>query len=422
MDTGCCAVDMQSNNLVSLAFRRLLDRHMFGALRKRLVLIIVSIRGYFNSFGAFQAYYMDSLGETQSTISWIGSIQLWMVFFVGTWSGRALDAGLFTPTFLLGATLQVLGVFMTSISHTFWQLLLAQGICTGLGSGIFFTPAMGLVTTYFTKHRGIAIALMSTGGSIGGSIYPVIVRQLLPKIGFGWTIRTLGFVNMTLLAVSFAFFKPRLPPRKSGPIVEWGAFREFPYVLVVIGMSLVFGGLFWSYYYLSSFARTVIGVSYADSLTILIVFNAAAIPVRLLTGYVADRFVGPLNAMVPLLLVNSLFGFVWIAVNSRNGMYAFATVYGFSGGAFQCLFPTTVTSLNSDLNKNGVRLGMALSVISFAVLAGPPIGGALLNTNGGGRGGYTSAQIGLGLATALGALCLGTGRVYKHGWSLKIKC
>lgn len=422
MDAGCCSVDMQFNNLVSLALQCSIWRHGAEALDRINTDVILLCRGYFNSFGAFQAYYMDTLNETQSTISWIGSIQLWMVFFVGTWSGRALDAGLFAPTYILGASMQVLGVFMTSISHTFWQLLLAQGVCTGLGSGIFFTPAMGLVTTYFTKHRGMAIAIMSTGGSIGGAIYPIIVRQLLPKIGFGWTIRTLGFVNMTMLGVSFAFFKPRLPPRKSGPIVEWAAFRELSYVLVVIGMSLVFGGLFWSYYYISSFARTVLGVSYTDSLTILIVFNAGAIPVRLLTGYVADRFAGPLNAMIPLLLLNSLFGFVWIAVNSENAMYAFATFYGFSGGAFQCLFPTTITSLNSDLNKNGVRLGMALSVISFAVLAGPPVGGALLNTNGGGRGGYTSAQIGLGLATALGALCLATGRVHKHGWSLRIKC
>ena len=103
-------------------------------------------------------------------------------------------------------------------------------------------------------------------------------------------------------------------------------------------------------------------------------------------------------------------------------MYIFATFYGFSGGAFQCLFPTTIASLNTDLSKNGVRLGMALTVISFACLSGPPIGGALLATNGGGRGGYMSAQLGVGLAMALGASLLGVGRVVKYGWSLKIKC
>jgi len=104
------------------------------------------------------------------------------------------------------------------------------------------------------------------------------------------------------------------------------------------------------------------------------------------------------------------------------GLYVFACFYGLSAGAFQCLFPTTVASLNPDLSKNGVRLGMAFSVFSFAGLTGPPIGGALLTTNGGGRGGYLAAQLGVGLATVIGACLVVGARVHKVGWSLTVKC
>lgn len=103
-------------------------------------------------------------------------------------------------------------------------------------------------------------------------------------------------------------------------------------------------------------------------------------------------------------------------------MYAETCVYGFVAGAFQCLFPTTITSLHSDLSKNGVRLGMAFTVFSFAGLTGPPIGGALLNTNGGGRGGWLSALLGVGIATMLGTLLLCVARVSKAGWKLTAKC
>lgn len=78
--------------------------------------------------------------------------------------------------------------------------------------------------------------------------------------------------------------------------------------------------------------------------------------------------------------------------------------------------------MNKDLSKNGVRLGMAFSIFSFAGLVGPPIGGALLQTNGGGRGGYMSAQIGVGIASTFGACFVVVARVYKDGWSLKKKC
>ncbi|ETI24729.1 hypothetical protein G647_04099 [Cladophialophora carrionii CBS 160.54] len=375
-----------------------------------------------SSFGVFQTYYTSALGEPQSTISWVGSVQLWVVFFMSAFSGRALDAGLLIPTFIVGCTIQLFGIFMTSLCKVFWQLVLAQGLCTGLGAGIFFTPTMGLVTTYFKKNRGLAVAIVSSGNSVGGAVYPVIVRQLLPKIGFAWTIRVVGFVNVVLLGLCLAFLRPRLPPRKAGPLVEWKAFTEAPYVCVLLGMSFVFGGLFFSYYYLASFGRDILHMSYSDSLTLLIIFNGAGVPVRLATGYIADRYLGPLNAMVPLLFINALFALCWIAVRSQAGMYVFATFYGFSAGAFQCLMPTVVTSLNNDLQRNGIRMGMAFSLFSFAGLAGPPIGGALLTTNGGGRGGYLVAQLCLGVLTAVGASLMCAARVYKAGWSLKVKC
>jgi MFS family permease len=121
------------------------------------------------SFGVFQTYYTSALGEPQSTISWVGSIQLWVVFVMSAFSGRALDAGLLIPTFIIGCTIQLFGIFMTSLCKVFWQLVLAQGLCTGLGAGIFFCPTMGLVTTYFKKNRGLAVAIVSSGNSVGRS-------------------------------------------------------------------------------------------------------------------------------------------------------------------------------------------------------------------------------------------------------------
>lgn len=67
-------------------------------------------------------------------------------------------------------------------------------------------------------------------------------------------------------------------------------------------------------------------------------------------------------------------------------------------------------------------MGMAFSLFSFAGLAGPPLGGALLDTNGGGRGGYLVAQLCLGVLTALGAGLMMAARVFKVGWGAKIKC
>lgn len=116
---------------------------------------------------AFQSYYTETLPEDPSTISWIGSIQVWLTFFIGAFSGRLLDAGLFVPTLFVGGILQVLGIFMMSLSTKWYQLFLSQGVLTGIGGGIFFCPSMGLIATYFSNRRALAVGLVSTGNSVG---------------------------------------------------------------------------------------------------------------------------------------------------------------------------------------------------------------------------------------------------------------
>ena len=218
-------------------------------------LAVTNTWGFVNSFGAFQTYYAAILPETNSTISWIGSTQACLLFVVGIFSGRAFDAGWFRPTVLLGIAIQFIGIFTMSAAKNYWQLLLTQGICTGVGGGIFFMPVMGLVATYFAKRRGLAVGLVTVGNSVGGMIYPTVVRQLLPKVGFGWTVRVLGFINVVCLTVVIAFCKPRLPPRKSGPLWDPDSFKDVPYILFVLGICFLMPAVYFVFYYVSIFCR-----------------------------------------------------------------------------------------------------------------------------------------------------------------------
>ncbi|KAI9881175.1 MAG: hypothetical protein M1830_007153 [Pleopsidium flavum] len=347
-------------------------------------LVIFNTWGYINSFGVFQTYYVTTLNHPPSDISWVGSVQIFLLFFVGTFSGRATDAGYFRIVIAFGSLLQLLGVFMTSLCTRYWQLFLAQGLCTGLGNGLLFCPTLSLMSTYFTKKRSLAIGIAASGSATGGLVFPVIVQQLLPKIGFPWTVRVLGFVMLVLQAVTLTFTRTRLPPRKSGPLVELGAFKELPYLLFSIGMFLNFWGLYFAFYYVGSFGRNIIGVSQADSINLLLIMNGVGLFGRLIPNYAADRWFGPLNTLVPFTFASGLLLYCWAAVSSRGGLIAFACIYGFFAAGIQSLFPATVASLTTDLKKAGVRMGMVFSVVSFACLTGPPLAGALVQKDNGG--------------------------------------
>jgi MFS family permease len=219
-------------------------------------LVVFNTWGVITSFGVFQAYYTSQLGMAPSAISWIGSTQSLCHFFVGAVSGRALDAGYFHHVFIGGQLIELLGVFMTSLSTNYWQLFLAQGLCTGIGCGMQFCPAVSLVTTYFQKNRNLAVAIVVSGSATGGMVYPTIVRQLLPKIGFAWCLRVMGLIMVVIDILTSSLLRPRLPPRKSGPIIDFSAFREMTYSLYCVGVFLAIWGQFFAFYYVSDFLQS----------------------------------------------------------------------------------------------------------------------------------------------------------------------
>ena len=214
-------------------------------------IVIFNTWGYINSFGVFQVYYVAHLHRPASDISWVGSVQIFLLFSIGTFSGRASDAGYFKHCFAMGLAVQLFGVFMTSLCTQYWQLFLAQGICTGIGNGLLFCPSLAVLTTYFLRRRGVAVGLAACGTATGGVVLPLLAQHLLPRLGFAWTIRVLGFIMLGSMMLPLVFMRSRLPPRPTGPWVDWAAFKELPYLFFAIGNSTCFLGLYFAVYYVS---------------------------------------------------------------------------------------------------------------------------------------------------------------------------
>lgn len=378
-------------------------------------LVICNTWGYINSFGVFQQYYSEALDEPHSNISWVGSIQIFLLFFIGTFSGRATDAGFFKATWGIGCVINLLGIFMTSLTKTYWQLFLAQGLCQGIGCGLMFCPTLAVLSTYFSKNRGFAIGISASGSATGGLIFPAVVERLLPQIGFPWTMRVLGFITLATQIPAAIWLKQRLPPRKTGPIVEWAAFKELPYLLFSIGMFLNFLGLYVAFFYLSSFAQDIVGLSRSTSINILLIMNGTGMVSRLLPNYLADQYLGPLNLLIPFAFVSGVVLFGWTGVHTLDGLYAFAVIYGLSAAGVQSLFPATLTSLTTDLKKTGVRMGMVMSIVGCSSLMGSPIAGALIDNR---DGDYLYAQIFAGVVMFVGSLILVAARIIKSGYGL----
>ena len=365
-------------------------------------LVVTCTWGFVTSFGCFQTYYTESLGRPPSDISWIGSVQVFLLFFVGIFSGRTSDAGYFKTLMVVGSVLEVFSIMMASLSTEYYQLFLAQGVGQSVGAGLIFCPTTALVPTYFT-NKTFALGCVAAGSATGGMIFPAVVLRLLPRVGYAWTMRTLGFIVLALLTPSVLFLRQRLPPRKAGPLVELSAFKEPPYLLFNVGMFLCICGVYVGYFYIGSFGRNVIGVSQTTSVYLLVVMNAVGLPMRLIPSLIANKFTGPLNLLIPSCLTTGIVAFGWSGVKSLGGLYAWTVIYGSVGAALQGLFPGTVSSLTLDLQKMGVRFGMVFACMGVAALIGSPISGALVSTD---HGQYLYAQMFMSTLLTAGSFIL----------------
>ncbi|PNS21665.1 Riboflavin transporter MCH5 [Sphaceloma murrayae] len=381
---------------------------------------MASVWGSVMTWGAFQTYYTSILlpDYPQSTISWIGSLQVTLIFLVGIVSGRLTDGGYFYPVVYTGLILEVLGIFMTSLGTQFWHLLLAQGVCFGIGAGLTFTPMTALLSTYFEKKRAVAIALAASGAATGGVVFPIVFTHLVPVVGFGWAVRVVAFVILVFNGICAGMARWRLPPRQTGPWVDSTAFRDRTFMLATLAMFFVFWAVYYAFFFVGVFARTEIGLSYDQSVNLLLVMVAIGVPARIIPGLIADNYLGPMSTLLPILMLAAIMLLVWTAVTNVAGLYVFSALYGIGGAAIQSLFPAMLASLTPDIRMRGTRMGMGFFVASFAVLSGPPIAGELITQR---DGDFLAAQIWAGVSMILGLVLLGICRFLKAGTSFKTK-
>lgn len=340
------------------------------------------------------------------------------MFFGGAFIGKFFDA--YGPRYilLLGTFMHVFGIMMASISYRYWHFILAQGLCSALGASMIFYPAMGCVSTWFHRRRAFALGIMASGSSLGGVIFPIMLRRLILGVGFGWAMRITAFLILFLMIIANLTVKSRLPPKGATP---WRLgdftrhFLELPYTLLVIASFLFFFGMFLPFNYLPVYGLHH-GMSANLSNYLIAILNAASIFGRL-SGYVGDK-VGRFNWMIVISFMSGILVFaLWLPGTGRIPTIIFAGLYGFSTGAFVSLAPALIAHI-SDIREIGLRNGALFMVVSFGALTGNPIGGALLSRY---DGGFLGLQIFAGTVIMSGAIMFLVARFQVGGTSLTTK-
>ncbi|TFK36466.1 MFS general substrate transporter [Crucibulum laeve] len=360
--------------------------------------------GYVNSWGIFQGYYQQTIlaDSSPSSIAWIGSIQYSLIFLPGLLVGRLFDLGYFRSIFLISSAIVVASTFLVAQCTQYWHFLLCQGFAVGIGCGFIFGPTTAVIAHWFKKRRGLAMGVIAMGSSIGGTVLPIAVKNLIPLVGFPWTMRIIGFILIFTLGMANILLKRRLPPKNMpGGLFNLKAFKSAPYSVYCASAFITFLGVYTVLTYVDVSA-TSLGISADFSFYFVAIANASSLFGRWTAGMIADRS-GPMNVMIPFTAVAGILTYAWPFARSQASLIVVTVLYGFASGAYVSLISNPMMDLG-ETGDVGRRVGMFMSILAIGALAGPPISGAINTATGGFNavGYYAGSTVLLGV----GLMCL----------------
>ncbi|KAJ7347890.1 MFS general substrate transporter [Mycena albidolilacea] len=340
--------------------------------------------GYASSFGVYQDYYVRTFLPTSSSsaISWIGSVNIFIVLAGGFISGRLHDRGYFYPLMWGGSFLIVLSLFMLSLArpNQFYQVFLAHGVANGIGAGMTYVPCVAIISHHFQKRRALAMTIVASGSSLGAVVHPVMLNHTLhSQLGFGNAVRASAGLIGGLLIISCLLMRTRLPPSKQSlnllqTLRKCG--RDKAYLIGTFGLAIFTTGYYYPLFYLQLNAIQH-GIDPSLAFNALVIMNGASAVGRILPGILSHR-VGVKSMVTVASGLGSILILSMIAMHNLASVVAIGVLYGFFAGGVATLMGPLFTVLTDDMSELGTRMGAAFAFSGIGILLGPPVDGVLL--------------------------------------------
>ncbi len=348
------------------------------------------------TFGVFMPVISADTGWNRASLSLPYSLYVFVYSALGIVSGRLTDRLGPRVVLMAGACLLGTGLMLMSGVHALWQIYVVLGLIAAAGMSAAYVPCNVTVVRWFTRKRGLALSITSSGASFGTFIFPPLATALIAAYGWRRTYLLFGLLAVGGV-VACASFIAR-DPEKMGLLPDGDAIPESP-AAIAVGENLPGEnwtlaeaqrtGAFWlinaifTLTWLVVFIPMVHIVPFAIDLGISHFFAAMTISTIGFAGFTGRLAIGPISdrlGRVPSLgLCLSLQALAFFGFTASAGpslLYPAAAVFGFSYGGGTALFPALVGDFFGRL-AIGAIVGFIFALAGSPAAFGPFIAGYL---------------------------------------------
>ncbi|GMG33042.1 unnamed protein product [Aspergillus oryzae] len=362
-------------------------------------------RGGLNTFGAYQTYYetQQLFSSSSSSISWIGSAQSSLLLVLGLITGPLYDAGYFYHVLFSGSFMILFGQIMLSLSKEWYQVLLSQGFCIGIGTGLVLIPGVAVLSTYFSTKLALANGVAAAGSGLGKP-----QDSWFSGVGSDPDFSGRGHSISDYIPPTFRSNWLCLDLSSDWPRHISDDSHSYHRTLEFISLNIPF-------YYIQYFAISEGITTNGLGFYLLSILTTGSVLGRILPNIFAN-LIGPFNIIFPCTVISGAMMFALVNLSSLAGVVIVAFLYGFFTEAFVSLPPTCFVKLSPDRALIGTRMGMGYAVMTIGNLVGTPAAGAILQNRG-----FNAVWIFGGGVSIAGGIAMMISRNFQGGWKLLIR-
>ena len=147
------------------------------------------------------------------------------------------------PIAIFGSVMMAGGLLLLSRQSNLFNIQLLYLLIGALGLGCLYSPVLAAVGLWFEKRRGLALGIVTAGGTLGQGLIPLAVQELLEVTSWREVYLVIGCVYCVLLApAALMLRKPTVAMTVSDSAAArqagWGLPPELSVVLLSIGAIL----------------------------------------------------------------------------------------------------------------------------------------------------------------------------------------
>ncbi|WP_439607148.1 MFS transporter [Hydrogenophaga sp.] len=311
----------------------------------------------------------------------------------GILMGKLSDRfGVMVPV-LGGAVGLGLGFIAAGAATTLWQFSLAQGLLIGLlGTSATFAPLVADTSRWFTRRRGIALAICMSGNYLAGAVWPPVTQHFIENGGWRQAYTFIGVLCL-LTMLPLALVLRRRPPAEvvvvqaGAPTTAMAVHGDRPLglspgtlqaLLCVAGVSCCVA-MSMPQVHIVAYC-TDLGFGAARGAEMLSVMLGMGIASRLISGWISDR-IGGLRTLLLGSVLQGVALLMFLPFDGLVPLYLISGMFGLFQGGIVPSYALIVREHFAPLQA-GVRVGTILMATLLGMALGGWMSGAIFDLTG----------------------------------------